>query len=110
MRQFKFECQACLKNKKEPKSKVRWIDEEPVCRTCTLDCVVPLFKKALRNELEFPPRWGSVKLNFEDFKDVLPAAFLRAWDARMDEYDTMIRSRVYCTHMAFAPAPFGERR
>jgi hypothetical protein len=109
MRQFKFECQVCLENKKEPKSQVRRIDEEPVCRTCTLDAIVPLFEKALRNELEFPPRWGSMELKIRDFQELLPAAFLRAWDDRMDEYDTPKPSRVYCEHMAFAPAAPGER-
>jgi hypothetical protein len=109
MRQFKFECQVCLENKKEPKSQVRRIDEEPVCRTCTLDAIVPLFEKALRNELEFPPSWGPMELKIRDFQELLPAAFLRAWDDRMDEYDTPKPSRVYCEHMAFAPAAPGER-
>jgi hypothetical protein len=109
MRQFKFECQVCLENKKEPKSQVRRIDEEPVCRTCTLEEIVPLFEKALRNELEFPPRWGPMELKIRDFQDLMPAAFLRAWDDRMDEYDTPKPSRVYCEHMAFAPAALGER-
>jgi hypothetical protein len=109
-RQLKFKCQVCLENKKEPKTQVRGIDGEPICRTCTLDGVVPLFEKALWGESDFPPCWGPMELKIRDFQDLLPAAFLRAWDDRMDEYNTPESSRVYCEHMDLAPTPPGERR
>lgn len=105
-----FQCQLCLEDKQEPRDSVRYIDGDPVCRPCVVEGIVPLFSKALQNELEYPPSWGTVRLDIEDYRNLVPAAVYRAWNARVDEYETPIRDRAYYTHMALAPAARGERR
>lgn len=69
------------------------IDEYPVCEVW----IRRMFQDAFDDKLYYPPRFGNVIMQAEDFADVLGADFLAQWWRIMGEYDAF-GHLVYCSH------------
>jgi hypothetical protein len=111
MVRYKFECEVCLEDRNEPLAQVRFIAGSAICKDCIRDGVVPRFAKAVQNELDYPPRYGQEILNIDDFRGLVPEEVRTAFSARIKEYETPLRHRVYCEHLTLAPAAaHGSRR
>lgn len=95
---FHFDCSVCLETLDEPRDKVRNVGGDFVCSECALD-VIPLFEAALKNEINFPPRWGSTIILFDHFADLFDEDFCLAYRDKIEEYGVPIPERVYCDHM-----------
>ena len=95
MATISFECTVCLEERTDPKKDVRHIECNAICPQCALT-IPPLFEKALKNEIDYPPRWGNIAIEFEDFMDMLPPEFERAWRKKVAEYETPIGQRLFC--------------
>ena len=110
MARYKFQCQLCYEDRREPRSQVRIIDGCEVCRTCLADEVAPRFAAALQSELDYPVKWGYAILNIDDFREFVPAEVQEAWPARVREYQTPVHNRVYCSHLTLGQIDLAGRR
>lgn len=91
-----FECQVCMENTIELHSKIRTVDGSRICFDRAVTAIVPLFKTAMKNEIEYPPRWGSHAIPFEDFQDLLSPETCERWFTKLAEYRTPVARRVHC--------------
>ena len=79
-----------------------YVDGQPICDTCAINDMLPLFEEALENEQCYPPMWGSYELPFDDFERLFRCEDMRqAWFERVIEYETPTSQRVYCKHEMF---------
>lgn len=97
MSDFTYECSVCLDDVTEPRGEqsVRSIDESYLCEACA-PAIVEMFEKAVQNELEYPPKWGGAKADFDVFKDLMSEDLVATWHSKELEYKTSIQDRIYC--------------
>ena len=92
-----FECSICCESKHEDPT---LIDGSMVCEECLKTAILPLFSNALEHEHNYPPKWGPIKLEVDDFAVLLTrhfgGRFLNRYHRREKEYQAAIR--VYCKH------------
>ena len=93
-----YTCTVCIEDQSEPEHLVRTIDGDPICPDCITTGILPLFEAALKNEINFPPKWGPIEIDFESFEDLFSEAFRLAYREKIWEYDTPVPTRVYCQH------------
>lgn len=91
-----FECQVCFEDVLEPRGTIRTIGDDQICSDCAVTAIVPLFEAAIKNEIDYPPKWGSQEIPFEDFRDLLSPAARGKWFKKLAEYKTPVARRVYC--------------
>ena len=60
--------------------------------------IVPLFRAALENEHHYPPKYGTLLLELDDFKDNFDADFILRYRRVEVEYTAHIADRIYRTH------------
>lgn len=97
MSNIDFNCGLCLNEKSESPIGVRIVHGSMVCSECIRDNIMPLFRAALKHEHHYPPKWGSKKyLDYDDFKHFLTSAERDEWDAKVEEYNTPVPTRIYC--------------
>lgn len=77
---------------------MRTILGDPICTEC-LPSVLALFENALKNEINFPPRWGPTEIPFESFEDLFSDECRLAYREKTREFNTPVPKRVYCKHM-----------
>lgn len=92
-----FECTLCTEDRSQQQDAVRTIADNPICDDCVPE-VLSLFKDALKNEINYPPRWGPIDISFESFEDLFNDDFRLAYREKVREYTTPIPKRVYCQH------------
>ncbi|KAM0712822.1 hypothetical protein Q7P35_000269 [Cladosporium inversicolor] len=93
-----FECAICLEDRSQPEHTVRAVaDDNSICFEC-LPQILGLFEEALKNQINFPPRWGPEEISFESFEDLFPDEFRLAYREKTREYRTPVPKRVYCKH------------
>lgn len=68
------------------------------CTVC-VPCIRKMFRKALDFEHEYPPQWAGEELHPTQFKHILQADFIAAYERQEVEYKTPPNKRVYCQHM-----------
>lgn len=105
-----FECQVCFEDRTGPRSKIRTIEEDQVCSDCAVTAIVPLFEAAIKNEIDYPPRWGSEEIPFEDFQDLLSPATRERWFKKLAEYETPVGRRVYCGRRKKGTSPAANEK
>lgn len=105
MATISFECAICLEERTDPEQSVRDIGGDPICPECALT-IPPLFEKAVKNEIHWPPMWGGIGIDFEDFKDMFPPEFERAWHNKVVEYETPIQQRLFCPQKVGSEASY----
>lgn len=93
-----FKCGLCLEMKSAPPTQVRIIHGSMTCPECIHGQIVPLFRTAIAHEHLYPPSWGQREIAFDDFKHFLTSAEHDAWEAKVEEYNTPVPNRIYCTH------------
>jgi hypothetical protein len=92
-----FQCAICTENQSQPGKTVRTILGDPICDEC-LPEVLTLFENALKNEINFPPRWGPTEIPFKSFEDLFSDDFRLAYHEKTREFNTPVPKRVYCKH------------
>lgn len=86
------------------------IQESPICFRCACTAISPLVEAAITNEINYPPRWGSHEIPFEDFQDLLSPETRVRWFEKLAEYRTPVARRVYCRRQKQStPASANER-
>lgn len=84
------DCSACAETK--PLHEITHIDDSPVCH----DCVREMFKNAIQNESNYPPRWGSITLDVHEYAYIIGATMASDFIKKLREYRTPWLNRVYC--------------
>ena len=94
-----FKCTLCLDVKRTTRSNcIAITHHEEVCTECFRELIVEQFWNSIRNPSEFPFRFGSTALRFQDYAQHIPgySAMLRAYSSKKDELETPDELRVYC--------------
>jgi hypothetical protein len=99
-----FTCSICMEDRSQ--SGHRSIVGDPICDLC-LPEVLALFENALKNEINFPPRWGPTEIPFESFEDLFSNNFRLAYHEKTREFNTPVPKRVYCKHKVSAKGKSG---
>lgn len=90
-----FECTICCETIELDAAHA--IDDSPICRDCLQD-VIDMFKKAVKHEHAYPPRWGNIDLDVADFEYLLGADFVQRYRRKEVEYKAPVEDRIYCKH------------
>ncbi|KAK4626625.1 hypothetical protein CLAFUW4_04001 [Fulvia fulva] len=101
-----FTCDACMAdfNNQNPIE----IHGDSVCRDCFDTGIKPQFEQAAASETQYPVKWGGkiIELN-KDIQKFFSKSFRETWTARVREYETSSKERVYCAGSASNTEPCG---
>ena len=92
-----FTCTCCLEQYDGAPRKV--IAGMLVCAPCVTDLIIPIIQNALKYEAQYPPMFGHVELDPDDFVDCFDNAkvFMEEWNRKSRRYLTPYKARVYCS-------------
>ena len=64
------------------------VTEDKLCRTCFDETVMPMFNRALKYDIDLPPKWGTATLRIEEFKGHFNDEFVRLWRSRQEAVES----------------------
>ena len=100
-REISFVCSVCFEDRLEEQP--RLINNDPVCRSCVEEAVVPLFHKAIYFEFHYPVEWShGFVLDPHDFVEELGQHFVLRFERVEQEYNTKPADRIYCKRKILA--------
>lgn len=106
-----FECGTCCEERPQEEHLFIGNDRDSICKECFDDYIVPKFQEAIKFEAEYDnarysERPGEGHLNARDYVDILGTDFVREYEEKEAEYNTMLEDRVYCRRLAAAQPGF----
>lgn len=73
------------------------------CEECFKSGYVSQFHRALKDESRYPVKYQSADLKLSDYERFFTQEFREAWNAKVKEYETPIKSRIYCKNKIDTP-------
>lgn len=95
--QATFQCSVCDEQANSNPTMINpRLPEYVVCKDCAKDGVVPQIEAALKHEVSYPPSFGNVRIDYNQFLHLLPDGFQSQYRKKVAEYVTPVVKRVYC--------------
>ncbi|KAF2721873.1 hypothetical protein K431DRAFT_293994 [Polychaeton citri CBS 116435] len=91
----RFICSICTNDESGPH---RHSDGKCFCTNCIKDHLEPIFFRAVKYEMHFPPIAGDVSLDYCDFLDILPNGYESQYHEMKAQYETSPNVRLHCSN------------